>query len=476
MSNKPCEIGGGNTNRQIVVGTNDTTVTYCFNSCTSCDKAYVRFQVDMSLQPSVDADGVHIAGTIQSQLGVADWSPDSTMMSDDDGDLVYTLDAILDPGTYNFKYVNGNAWGDDEVIAGMPCASTGGDREITLAAGDNIIDKAYCFATCNTCVLPTMLTLSVDMSNETVSADGVHVAGNFQGWDPAGTALTDMGGNIYSVTVPASPGLIQYKFINGNDWPFEESIPAACNIGNNRELTLGTADTTALTCFSQCTSDCVNDPSPANVSFFVDMTGLTVETSGVWVMGNMTTPAWQAGRTQMQPNATYPDVYETVMTVSGPADFQYKFSNGEPVSGSPFENGEDANLDSLGCGTGNGIGGYNRTFTRSGSNESPGVFCYNTCENCNNVPLSAQVISGERAAIKLYPNPMTNYAVISVPEAFGTKYSMNVYNLTGALVMQRQNQTSRNLLIAKSELQEGVFMIEVTNQAGERSVQRLIVQ
>ena len=37
----------------------------------------------------------------------------------------------------------------------------------------------------------TTVTLSVDMSNEVVSADGVHVAGNFQGWDPAATMMSD---------------------------------------------------------------------------------------------------------------------------------------------------------------------------------------------------------------------------------------------------------------------------------------------
>ena len=35
------------------------------------------------------------------------------------------------------------------------------------------------------------VTLNVDMSDVTVSDDGVHVAGSFQGWDPAATALTD---------------------------------------------------------------------------------------------------------------------------------------------------------------------------------------------------------------------------------------------------------------------------------------------
>ena len=36
------------------------------------------------------------------------------------------------------------------------------------------------------------VTFMVDMSNETVDANGVHVAGSFQGWNPSGTPLTDM--------------------------------------------------------------------------------------------------------------------------------------------------------------------------------------------------------------------------------------------------------------------------------------------
>ena len=67
-----------------------------------------------------------------------------------------------------------------------------------------------------------LVTLSVDMSNQDVAAEGVHVAGDFQGWDPAGTtALTDddMDG-IYEVTLELSDSLssIQYKFLNGNAW------------------------------------------------------------------------------------------------------------------------------------------------------------------------------------------------------------------------------------------------------------------
>ena len=50
------------------------------------------------------------------------------------------------------------------------------------------------------------MTFSVDMNNQTVDeAVGVHVAGNFQGWDPAATMMADddMDG-IYTVTVDVS--------------------------------------------------------------------------------------------------------------------------------------------------------------------------------------------------------------------------------------------------------------------------------
>ena len=42
------------------------------------------------------------------------------------------------------------------------------------------------------------ITFRVDMSNETVSADGVHVAGDLNGWSTTNDLLTDQGGGIYT--------------------------------------------------------------------------------------------------------------------------------------------------------------------------------------------------------------------------------------------------------------------------------------
>ncbi len=64
-----------------------------------------------------------------------------------------------------------------------------------------------------------MVKFSVDMSSETVSANGVHVAGNFQGWSPSGTKLTQEGSTgIYSVYAEVDENaVVEYKFINNND-------------------------------------------------------------------------------------------------------------------------------------------------------------------------------------------------------------------------------------------------------------------
>ncbi|MFN3529998.1 MAG: T9SS type A sorting domain-containing protein [Bacteroidia bacterium] len=100
------------------------------------------------------------------------------------------------------------------------------------------------------------VTFQVDMSRETVSTDGIHIAGNFQGWNPSGTPMTDQGNGIWSVTVNLPvDSTYEFKFINGNQWGpgFDESVPAACAQNGNRFVVVDTtAITTPLVCFGRC--------------------------------------------------------------------------------------------------------------------------------------------------------------------------------------------------------------------------------
>ena len=83
-------------------------------------------------------------------------------------------------------------------------------------------------------------------------------------------------------------------------------------------------------CYQQCVAACVIDPDPEEITFRVDMSEVAeVSADGVWLIGSITSPAWQAGATQMTDD-DLDMVYEATLTVSGPAEFQYKYTNGDP--------------------------------------------------------------------------------------------------------------------------------------------------
>lgn len=208
--------------------------------------AKVTFKVNMS-QVTVSPDGVHLAGSFQ------DWNPATTQMLDPDGDKIFEVVLELPANmSYEYKFVNGNAWGSDEGVPGS-CARNG-NRFLDLGASDLELE-AICYASCGPCVGVFDVTFKVNMGEQTVSSDGVHLAGNFQGWDPGKTAMTDPDGDgIYELTLSLSGGTsYQYKFVNGNQWGFDEAVPGECAIDNNRYLEVGTSNVILpAVCYGSC--------------------------------------------------------------------------------------------------------------------------------------------------------------------------------------------------------------------------------
>lgn len=108
--------------------------------------------------------------------------------------------------------------------------------------------------------------LQVDMADyldngNTISSDGIHVAGTFNGWSTDSTMLEANGDSTYSQFVTVEQfTTMEYKFLNGNTWAGEETVPAECGVDNgqggyNRELGVFFMDSTAqLICFSACIS------------------------------------------------------------------------------------------------------------------------------------------------------------------------------------------------------------------------------
>ena len=244
-----CINGGGN--RTYAVGNSASTIsTTCFGSCAACTpKVATTFRVNMS-GLTVSGNGVHIAGDFGSNY--PQWNPAGIPLTHQGGGI-YGTTLMLVPGqVVPFKFINGNAWGNEEGVPGA--CNSGGNRSYTVPASASST-PLVCFGTCGTCIT---ITLQVDMSGETVSPNGVHVAGAFQGWNPGSTPLTNIGGNIYARTVLVDPNQVsEYKFINGNSWGNDESVANVCSPGGNgnRNFTMGTSSRTLpVVCFRQCLS------------------------------------------------------------------------------------------------------------------------------------------------------------------------------------------------------------------------------
>lgn len=109
--------------------------------------------------------------------------------------------------------------------------------------------------------------LTVDMAKElidggSISPNGIHVAGTFNGWSPDSTSMTDNGDSTYSAWVGVEQlTFAEYKFVNGNAWGSDETVPMACGVDNgssvyNREYFAELTDSVKATvCFGHC-EDC----------------------------------------------------------------------------------------------------------------------------------------------------------------------------------------------------------------------------
>ena len=260
LSETSCDAGGGN--RGVSISGNTTLKTVCFAKCFACDQAAVTFAIDLTNEATVSKDGVSIAGNFQKVAGGAsDWTPGNLFLTTA-GKKIYTITVGLPVGKYEYKFLNGKAWGTDESVNGS-CAVPGGNRVMEVKTTADLKLDTVCFKKCYSCD-KREVTFSVDMSLEkTISADGISIAGSFQAaaasganWSPGVIFLKDNGKNIYSTTIPMPAGDYEYKFLNGKAWGTDEKAQGSCAAaGGNRKLTVAAVDTKLDTvCFNYCVS------------------------------------------------------------------------------------------------------------------------------------------------------------------------------------------------------------------------------
>jgi pullulanase len=79
------------------------------------------------------------------------------------------------------------------------------------------------------------VTFTVALPESTPATDTIFIAGDFQGWDPAGTPMTKVDDRTWTITVPFTEGdAPQYKYTRGS-WEAVEK-DAGCGEIPNRTV------------------------------------------------------------------------------------------------------------------------------------------------------------------------------------------------------------------------------------------------
>lgn len=222
----------------------------------------VKFEVDMT-DVTISTYGVHVAGDFQALAGYSggDWQPGTTEMLQETGSQIYSVIVDIPAfAKYEYKFLNGDQWYDVEFV---PWESRVGynfndNRWIYVdsIAADTTTTHPIVYSG-NAPAGLKLLRLKVDMQKESaIDPAGVHVAGSFQGWDPAIFRLYGFDTTIYEFLAFVTPGYWEYKYYNGNTPGAAETVPAECSVNGNRWANVVNDTIVEVVCYAEC-SACV---------------------------------------------------------------------------------------------------------------------------------------------------------------------------------------------------------------------------
>lgn len=219
---------------------------------------HIRFTVDMTDQ-SVSPNGVHLTGDFQALLGLegGDWQSNTLLLTQQSDTNLYSV--VLDLPAfrkYEYKYVNGDQFYEVEFV---PWESRVGydfndNRWLYLdsLSNDTTFMGALKFGE-NAPAGLQLMRFVVDMQQENVNGNGVHVAGDFSNWEPNAHMLYSFVDSIYEVITYAPAGSYNYNFLNGHTLGEREVLNDTCAAETGyRTLNLDTHTVLPVVCFGSC--------------------------------------------------------------------------------------------------------------------------------------------------------------------------------------------------------------------------------
>jgi len=159
--------------------------------------------------------------------------------------LTLAWDAVQAPDLYRYEVERGTAAGGPFERLGTSVEPRFTDD--TIAAGTTYVYVVLAVDTSFNRSAPSAetstsaetreiaVTFTVSLPPNTPAADTIHIAGDFQGWDPAGTPMTKVDDRTWTITLPFTEGdAPQYKYTRGS-WEAVEK-DAGCGEIPNRTL------------------------------------------------------------------------------------------------------------------------------------------------------------------------------------------------------------------------------------------------
>jgi len=408
-------------------------------------------RVNMSNE-TISPDGVFIAGNFNG------WDNGSYPMSSIGGSI-YQFVIETDPNsTLNYRFHNGpfsmaetvpSGCGVDDGVGG------GLARSYTMSDADVVLDP-ICYGECADCVIiePVFvnITFQVDMSQQSVSGNGVHLMASFQGYNPATTEMTFVADGVYEYTVLLEEGSeVSYKFVNGNQLSDSESVPEECGV-DYRVFYVGDQDETAsLVCFNEC-GLCAY----YSITFQVDLSQETPSSNGIHIMGNFQgndpalTEMFSAGN----------GVYQYTASFAPGTELLYRFVNGNSL--------DNAEILPTNCSEDDGNGVFFRSLNVGTSDLTISLVCFDQCAPC--VPNLVEDYSND--SFNLYPNP-TNGIVYLQSKGNGF-VNVEVFDARGSLVIRKSN-LGNGAAIDLEGLEAGIYIICIQSQ-GYQELKRLVME
>lgn len=297
---------------------------------------------------------------------------------------------------------------------------------------------------------------SVNMKGQTISANGIHVAGDFQtlagypngDWNSATTPLTreTADTNIYSVVVdiPAHRKY-EYKFVNGDLFYEVEFVPDESRVGydfsDNRWFYLDSlsVDTSVIGPLM------FGGNAPEGLKLFrvkVDMKRAGgIHANGVFVGGNFNNYNYS----QAKMYSFTGTAFEYYTFVKEGDSIYYHFSNGNTSAGKEVIPGSCAINE-------------NR-YAYVNADLVLDSVCFSTCSLCTN----SSGLSDD-AAIKngfeIFPNPAHSYVIIRSENGLPID-GVQILDIQGALVAEPMVNKGSNNLIIDLPLVSGVYFVRI---------------